>query len=83
MTAERKSQLVEVAAKGRAARVAKKLAKEAKGAKFRERVDAARAKKKDEPSTPQPATKAGMKRKSEVTTRGAIASAKRSRRSDA
>jgi len=83
MTAERKSQLVKVAAKGRAARVAKKLARLTKGAKFRERVDAARARRKDEPESSTPAPKMGTKRKSEVTTRGLAASTKRSKRSDA
>jgi hypothetical protein len=81
MTEERKSQLQEIAEKARAARVAKTLAKAAKGAKFRERVDAARERKKDEPS--KPPAKAGVKRKSEVTTRGLASAAKRARRSDA
>ena len=79
MTAERKAQLVAVAAKGRAARVAKKEARIAKGQKFRERVNAAKEKKKDEPSTHT--VKAGMKRKSDVTTRGTAASTKRARQS--
>jgi hypothetical protein len=81
MTEERKTQLVEIAAKGRAARVAKKMVKMAKGSKFRERVDAARERRKDEPSTPL--AKAGVKRKSEVTTRGLASAAKRSRKSAA
>ena len=81
MTEERKSQLQEIAEKARAARVAKQSAKLAKGAKFRERVDAARERRKDEPST-SPA-KAGVKRKGDVMTRGATSAAKRSRRSGA
>jgi len=84
MTEERKAQLQEIAEKARAARVAKREAKEAvklaKGTKFRERIDAAREKKKEEPETP---VKAGVKRKSEVTTRGLASAAKRARRSDA
>jgi hypothetical protein len=81
MTEERKSQLQEIAEKARAARVAKTLAKAAKGAKFRERVDAARERRKDEPR--KPPAKVGVKRKSEVTTRGLASAAKRARRSDA
>lgn len=81
MTAERKAQLVAVAAKGRAARIARKEARLAKGQKFRERVDAARERMMEEPTPNTPATKAGAKRKSDVTTRGSAASAKRARRS--
>jgi transposase len=84
MTEERKAQLQEIAEKARAARAAKRLAKEAaretKGAKFRERIDAAREKRRDEPSTP--VAKAGVKRKSEVVTSGIASAAKRSRRRD-
>lgn len=85
MTKERKSQLIEVAAKGRVARVAKAQKRLEKGQKFRERVDAARARKKEEPGIADGKTEVKMvtKRKSEVTTRGLAASAKRSRRSDA
>lgn len=49
MTTERKEFLVKLAEKGRAGRVAKKVAKKAKGEAFRARVDAAReARKADE-----------------------------------
>lgn len=82
MTAERKAQLVAVAAKGRAARIARKEARAAKGQKFRERVDAAREKKK-ESSPSMPTINAGAKRKSDVTMRATAASAKRARRSEA
>jgi len=85
MTEERKAQLQEIAEKARAARTAKRLAREAareaKGAKFRERIDAARERRRGEPSTP--VAKAGVKRKSEVVTRGIASAAKRSRRRDA
>ncbi len=84
MTEERKAQLQEIAEKARAARFAKRAAREAaklaKGTKFRERVDKARERKMNEPSTPP--VKAGVKRKSEITTRGLASAAKRSRRSD-
>ena len=85
MTVERKAQLVAVAAKGRAARIARREAREVKGQKFRERVDAARERKKNEPSssTSRPTVEAGTKRKSEVTTRSSASSAKRARRSAA
>jgi hypothetical protein len=91
MTEERKAQLQEIAEKARAARVAKRAAREAareaKGVKFRERVNAAREKRREggEPSTPSSAKKAGagVKRKSEVMTRRTASEAKRSRRSDA
>lgn len=89
MTEERKAQLQEIAEKARAARVAKRAAREAareaKGAKFRERIDAARERRRDggESSMPMAKAEAAVKRKSEVTTRGVASAAKRSRRSDA
>ena len=82
MTPERKAQLVAVAAKGRAARIARKEARVAKGKKFRERVDAAKEKNKDDPNPSTPNVKVGTQRKSDVTTRGSAASAKRARRSE-
>lgn len=86
MTVERKAQLQSMAEKGRSARVKKAEARAAKGAKFRERVDNARANKaengdsdgEDSARTP---VKAGAKRKSDVATRGLTASAKKARRS--
>jgi hypothetical protein len=80
MTEERKSQLQEVAAKGRAAREAKKQARMEKGTKFRERVDAAREKKKSGADTEAVPQKTGSKRKSDVITRGIAASSKRAKR---
>jgi hypothetical protein len=76
MTAERKNFLVKLAEKGRAGRIAKKVAKKASGEAFRARVDAARKAKQAEKvangeldesaepvSPPQPAS--GKKRKAD------------------
>jgi hypothetical protein len=90
MTLERKAQLQEIAEKARAARVAKREAKEAsklaKGTKFRERVDAARERRKleagaEDAETAAKDTGAKRKRESEVLTRGSAA-AKRAKRSE-